>query len=476
MNEKFNKITDKIKIGLFAGVMALFFIIGLLFFLRPAVSDTEKRELTRLPYFSVEAIFSEENVELIKSGEAFEQIKDNVNLEALLAQMMENMKQGELVQGILTGQLWDDFTSGKLTSDISLWFADTYPTRELMIGSNNLLESLYGIRDEQVISSGNADDIPDDPSGGNVVFNPTDDGGGEKVQGMYVNGDTAYQLYAFNQQNSDSYVALINKFASQIGDNAKVYDMIVPLHYQIALSRETAAKYGASDCEAAIDYMYSAMSSGINTVDTLPNLISHNDEYLYFRTDHHWTARGAYYAFEAFCREKGITATPLESYQQKKFEGFLGTLYSEAKQPASMKNNPDYVEAFIPMGINEEKVYDSNGTKIAEYAVVYTKADKYTAGNKYLTFIGGDHPLIEIHNPNISDGSSIVVVKESYGNAFVPFLVDSYEHVYVIDYRHWSGSLKDFVISKNIDDVLFLNVVNVTSTSARLKELSEIIK
>jgi hypothetical protein len=141
-----------------------------------------------------------------------------------------------------------------------------------------------------------------------------------------------------------------------------------------------------------------------------------------------------------------------------------------------MKNNPDYVEAFIPNGINEEKVYDSQGNKIAEYAIVYTKADKYTAGNKYLTFIGGDHPLIEIHNPSISDGSSIVVVKESYGNAFVPFLVDSYEYVYVIDYRHWSGDLAKFVTDNHIDDVLFLNVVNVTSTSARLKELAGIIK
>ena len=141
-----------------------------------------------------------------------------------------------------------------------------------------------------------------------------------------------------------------------------------------------------------------------------------------------------------------------------------------------MKNNPDYVEAFVPIGVNEETVYDSNGTKINELAIVYTKADKYTAGNKYLAFIGGDQPLIEIHNPQINDGSSIVIVKESYGNAFVPFLVDSYEYVYVIDYRHWSGDLADFVTQKGIDDVLFLNVINVTSTKARIDELEQIIK
>lgn len=422
-NENFTKKTDSVKIIIFIVAMALFFVIGLAFFLRPTVSDTEKRELTKFPDFTIES-----------------------------------------------------FLSGEWTSQVGLWFADTYPLREGMIGANQAIEEIYGIKGEQVISGGDADDIPDKPVSGDVVFNPTDDGGGEKVQGMYVNGDTAYQLYAFNQQNSDSYVSLINKFASQVEGKAEVYDMIVPLHYQIALSKDTAKKYGASDCEEAISYMYSAMSDGINKVDVMPNMLRHNTEYLYYRTDHHWTARGAYYAYEAFCSAKGITPTALNSYRRLQFDGFLGTLYSEAKQPAAMKGNPDYVEAFVPKGINEEKVYDSQGNKIAEYAIVYTKADKYTAGNKYLAFIGGDHPLIEIHNPNINDGSSIVVVKESYGNAFVPFLVDSYEHVYVIDYRHWSGNLADFVTSKGIDDVLFLNVVNVTSTSARLNEMADIIK
>ena len=81
--------------------------------------------------------------------------------------------------------------------------------------------------------------------------------------------------------------------------------------------------------------------------------------------------------------------------------------------------------------------------------------------------------LIKTENAN---GKKIIVFKESYGNAFVPFLVDSYEDVYVIDYRKWSGNLANFVIQNDIDDVLFLNVVNVTSTSARLNELNAIIK
>jgi len=425
MENNFKSKTDAVKTLLFVAVMVIFSFVGLLFFLRPTVSETEKRELTKFPEFSIES-----------------------------------------------------FLSGEFTSQVSLWFADTYPMREGMISANSSLQSLYGINDEQIVLGGNADDIPDAPSDpSDVVFNPTDDGSGEKVSGLYVNANTAYQLYSFNQQNSTSYVALINNFASKVDGKAEVYNLIAPLHYQIALSVETAQKYGASDGEKAIDYMYSLLSDSVTSVDALSEMRAHNGEYLYFRTDHHWTARGAYYAFVAFCEAKGIEPTALESYESLRFDGFLGTLYSEAKQPTAMKNDPDFVEAFVPIGTNSIKVTEKSGN-VTNYQIVNKQTDAWypAAGAKYNCFIAGDNPISEIHNPNISDGSSIVVVKESYGNAFIPFLVDSYEYVYVIDYRYWSGDLADFVIDNGIDDVLFLNVVNNTSTSARLEELADILQ
>jgi len=432
MNDKFNKIIDNIKIVLFISVLLIFFVIGLAFFARPTESENEKRKLTEFPSLNI-----------------------------------------------------SDLLSGDFTSQVSLWYSDTYPLREAMIEANSAFRSLYGIRDEQVISGDEGDVIPDQPMtpadpddpDDKPEFNPTDDGNGEKIQGLYVNGNTAYQLYSFSEQNSRSYVALINKLASQVEGKAQVYDLIAPLHYQIALSKETAEKYGASDGESAINYMYSGLSENVKAVNALSEIRAHNQEYLYYRTDHHWTARGAYYAFVAFCNAKGIDPTPLDQYERLQFDGFLGTLYAEAKQPTAMKNAPDFVEAFVPMGTNSITVTERNGN-VTEYRVVNEKTDAWypAAGAKYNCFIAGDNPISEIHNPDITDGSSIVIVKESYGNAFVPFLVDIYEQVYVIDYRYWSGDLADFVIENGIDDVLFLNVVNVTSTSARLNEMADIIK
>ena len=425
--KSFSEKADVVKMLLFVVIMVSFMIIGLAFFARPSYSENEKRSLTKFPEFTL-------------SG----------------------------------------FLSGEFTNQVALWYSDTYPLRESMISASNSLEELYGLRQEQIVSGGDKDDIPDGPMSPispDTDFKPVDDGQGETVNGLYLNQDTAYQLYSFNENNSKYYISLINKFAQSVDKSANVYDMIVPLHFQVALGKDTIDKLGTSNCESAINYMYSGLSDNVTHINTVDNLYAHNDEYLYYRTDHHWTARGAYYAFEAFCKSKGIEATPLSSYERLEFDGFLGTLYAEANQPSAMKQNPDTVEAFVPIGTNKITVTERNGN-ITVYQIVNKQTDTWysAAGSKYNCFIAGDNPISEIHNTQISDGSSIVLVKDSFGNAFVPFLVDSYEYVYVIDYRYWSGSLADFVIDNQINDVLFLNVVNVTSTSSRLSELADIIE
>ena len=81
----------------------------------------------------------------------------------------------------------------------------------------------------------------------------------------------------------------------------------------------------------------------------------------------------------------------------------------------------------------------------------------YKSGQKYSAFIAGDQPFSVIDNPNISDGTSCVLIKESYGNAFAPFLTDHYDKVYIVDYRYYKDDLTAFVKDNNVTDVIFLN-------------------
>ncbi len=431
-------ISDRAKIlGLLIPVVILCFgfLVGLLWFARPERSETEKRDLTEFPAFTV-----------------------------------------------------DSFLSGEFTDTIGLWYADTYPGREALIGAYQTIQSFFGLRGER-FEGGGGEAVPDDTMGelpapddtSPAPDRPVSGGeGGEQVGGYYVSGDTAYELYAFSDASARRYAALINRAAEQLAGQAKVYDMIIPLHYTIALSADVQDNMDLPDGGKTIQYIYSGLKDNVHTVDAHSNLMAHRDEYLYFRTDHHWTATGAYYAYEAYCKEAGIVPTPLSSYEKLSFGGFLGTLYSKTEKPAALRENPDVVEAYLPKGTNEMITHQADGEVIDWYSIVNKKTDTWyaAAASKYNCFIAGDHPLIEIHNESIASdrkGTAVLLVKESFGNAFAPFLVDSYEYVYIIDYRYYGGTLADFVAEHGVQDVIFLNNIVATTAGARISEMEKFV-
>ena len=96
---------------------------------------------------------------------------------------------------------------------------------------------------------------------------------------------------------------------------------------------------------------------------------------------------------------------------------------------------------------------------------VIRDVSEWARTSKYNCFIGGDNPFTVIENPTITDGSACILIKESYGNAFAPFLVDHYQHVYIIDYRYYEGNLTQFVKDKNVQDVILLNNMEALSVS-----------
>ena len=118
--------------------------------------------------------------------------------------------------------------------------------------------------------------------------------------------------------------------------------------------------------------------------------------------------------------------------------------------------------------------YDKNDNAV-KWNVIYDVSG-WKPATKYSAFIGGDNPWAQITNPELNDGSACVVIKESYGNAFVPFLVDHYQNVYVIDYRYFKGKLSNFVAEHGIQDVIYINNIMATGTNLRIDDLIRITK
>lgn len=380
---------------------------------------------------------------------------------------------------------FDSLKSGDFFDGFNTWYSDSYPGREGLVALNSKIKSYYGIKslkDDTVKIHGDVqkgDDIPDeyDPNSAVTENSTAEDnydkidanGDSQSIGAVFVVGNRAFEYYNFSQAQANNYISSMNKLAEKLSGKAKVYDMIVPTSIGVTLPDSYMGNINSSDQEKAIDYINSGFNGQIVKVPILKTLMSHRSEYIYFNTDHHWTQLGAYYAYCDFAKSAGITANPLEKYEKTQFDGFLGTFYNDTGKIPELKSNPDTIYAYKPNSSAKMVYTDAKGQQIS-WPIV-NDVSKYPESVKYSCFIAGDNPYTEIHNPQITDGSSIMVVKESFGNALVPFLVENYENVYVIDYRHFNGSISKTITDKKIDTVLYINNVSAIRNPNLMKKL-----
>lgn len=279
--------------------------------------------------------------------------------------------------------------------------------------------------------------------------------------GTAVVGNTGYELYNYVNSAASRYAKAVNKLTKTVGESVKVYDLIVPTSVGITFPDNKKKKINSSSQKEALENIEGMLSGREVFVPLYDKLMQHRTEGIYFRTDHHWTSLGAYYAYEAFCEKKGMEANELSAYRKQTVEGFEGSFCWETKN----KNlTAEPMEVLYPLSDKLSMKYTTTeGNRIS--APVIANAEKYGKSTKYSAYIAGDNPYTIIRNPEIAANTSCVVIKESYGNAFVPFLADHYRTVYVIDYRYWEGSLSDFMSKKKIREVLLVNNISMTRNS-----------
>lgn len=292
------------------------------------------------------------------------------------------------------------------------------------------------------------------------------------VNGVTIVGDAGFEGYTFESSLAEEYGKVITEQADRLDEIANVYCLVVPMACGITMPDSLQAGMGNTNMQYSMSYILNHMGSQVNKVNVYDNLMRHRNEYLYFRTDHHWTQLGAYYAYQEFCNVKGIHYNPLNSYKSAVYEPFLGSLYKKTEDPA-MKANPDSLLALFPHSNTTFTAYPSEGSPF-QWPVV-NDVSRYDAGTKYSAFIAGDNPYNVIHNNDLENGTTCIVIKESYGNAFVPFLVDHYEYVYVIDYRYYTGSISDIARQHEGNcDIIYINNVGMITSKFLVAKLSEI--
>ena len=290
--------------------------------------------------------------------------------------------------------------------------------------------------------------------------------------GVYVVGSAGYEMYNYVGSLAEKYQSTVNAVADSLSGVSQVYAMAIPLSSGITLPDELFSDIPGSDQAQAEKDILAGLGQNVKTIPLHDVMMSHRTEYIYFRTDHHWTALGAYYAYVQFCTAKGITPHNLSDYEVSQFPGFLGSFYNDGGKPDAMKNDPDTVNAYHPVSATASMKYGDNENSTLTGGQVIFDESTASASLKYGTFIMGDNPFTVIENPEVSNGESCIVVKESFGNAFVPFLVDHYQTVYVVDYRYYSGSVTQLARDKGVKDVLFVNNLSAIRGSYQMGKLA----
>lgn len=292
--------------------------------------------------------------------------------------------------------------------------------------------------------------------------------------GVAVIGDTAYEQYNYVESASKKYIDTVNKISKKFEEKVNVYEMIIPTSIAITLPDDKYDKVDSSNQKDAVNKMYKRLSDRIMPVDIFDELMKHRKEYIYFRTDHHWTARGAYYAYKVFCETKGIVPNNIESYKTDSFGKFKGSFYRETDDNVHLK--ADRLDALYPIdNDNISTEYTENSGEVKSGHII-EDASSYAENLKYCSFIDGDNPYTVITNKKIKAGSSCMVLKESFGNAFVPFLADHYSKIYVIDYRYWQGNIAKLAKKKNVDDVIFCNNISMTRNAYLIGKLMQLVE
>lgn len=270
---------------------------------------------------------------------------------------------------------------------------------------------------------------------------------------IYQVDNSAFEGFGYSDGAASGYAQMLTRYAQELAGISNVYALAIPTAIGVVLPDDIIPqmKY-FYDQGQAIDNIFGYLGEEVIPVRIYENLMRHRNEYVYFKTDHHWTALGAYYAYESFCQTKGIEPYTLDQRKMSQFDGFKGSLYQYLKD---MNDYTDTVYAYHPVS-NVSMTYTNGNGETRSWPVI-RDVTLDASFNKYNTFAAGDNPYTEFHNADVTDGSVCIVVKESFGCAFMPFIVDHYSTVYEIDYRYWEGSLTELAKTTGATDIIFAN-------------------
>ena len=303
--------------------------------------------------------------------------------------------------------------------------------------------------------------------------------GKKEIKGIFTEDGRMMQSWRTSDYSADSVnknLSAMESFAEKY-PKIKMYFMLAPNAQEI-YSDTLPANCGAADQKQFIKNCYDSLPS-LTNIDVYSGLLAAKNEYIYYRTDHHWTSYGAYIGYKAAASAMKFTA-----YNEDKFSvehasnEFRGTLYSKTLDNSI---TPDTIDIYA-LANNEPQVkvsvYKSGAEPDSTYDSLYFR-EFLDVKDKYSTFLGQNVPRIDIDSEisQENDKGSLLIFKDSYAHSLIPFLAKNYSHITVLDLRYINSDLSNIGVNlKDYESVLFMYNVITFSQDTNVKKLDFIVK
>lgn len=324
----------------------------------------------------------------------------------------------------------DNILSGKFMEDTQKFLDDQFPAREACISLKTDIQRFLGNRE---------------------------------INGVYLCRDDylieRWSDSEFCPEQLMENIRAVNGFAS-VHEADRVSVIIVPTA-GLVLEDKLPQNAPMFDQNIALDMLQNNLR-GCSYIDLRKVLSENRDQYLYFKTDHHWTARGACLAYQAWRGSEG------EALSERKFEynvasgGFHGSLYSKILNRGQAFDSIEMLKEQIPCSVayNFGRVQSES---------IYSM-ERLEEKDKYQVFLNGNHPEITIRSEN-KNGEKLLIFKDSFANVFVPFIVGDYESIHIIDLRYFNKDIEKYISENHITRFLFLYNIKNFSEDTDLKSI-----
>lgn len=276
-------------------------------------------------------------------------------------------------------------------------------------------------------------------------------GGSRLENGVYIgtNGQLLEQIEVADENHLAANIKAIKSF-SESQSKIPVRMMLVPDAANV-LNHSLPALAKPEDQTQMFSMVRKDLGDSVEWIDVSTELNKHKTEKIYYKTDHHWTTLGAFYAFQAAAPSLGIEGDLSGKYVSyavsDSFNGMLasksGVNLGEKEQIdiyVPTEEDTDLIVDYVDEGKRSTSLYDSSKLK---------EKDQYTV------FLGRNSSLLDIRTVSTST-KRLLLVKDSFANSFIPFLTPYYREIVVVDPRYYSGTINDLMDSYRISEVLFL--------------------